>query len=97
MDKYKILAEKLEKISRHIEEMDVKGEKAAEYLIRYKKGVDERIEYVRERRVRDSHGALMGLIRGLSDWDELCADKELRQLAHDADVYYKKECYTFDD
>ena len=54
-------------------------------------------KYVRERDIEDSHGALMGLIRGLSDWDELCADKELRQLAHDADMYYKKECYTFDD
>lgn len=97
MDKYEMLAEKLEKISRHIEEMDVKGEKAAEYLTRYKKRVDAIAKYVRERDIEDSHGALMGLIRGLSDWDELCADKELRQLAHDADMYYKKECYTFDD
>ena len=69
----------------------------AEYLTRYKKRVDAIAKYVRERDIEDSHGALMGLIRGLSDYDELCADGDLVDLAHDADVYYKKECYTFDD
>ena len=36
----------------------------------------------------------MGLIRGVSDYDELCADDTLWQLVTDADNYYCNECQS---
>ena len=43
----------------------------------------------------NSNGAVMGLIRGVSDYDELCADDTFWQLVTEADNYYCNECQSF--
>ena len=54
-----------------------------------------RAEYDRKVTIRDSNGAVLGLIRGISDYDELCNDNILWNLVTDADNYYSNECQAF--
>jgi predicted RNase H-like nuclease len=66
-----------------------------EYLKQYKEYVNELIIAIQNRTIRNSNGAVMGLIRGVSDYDELCADDTFWQLVTDADNYYCNECQSF--
>lgn len=96
MNKYEILQSKLDEISKHIDTIHSEDTTTMNYLKQYKDYVDRLIVAVKERTIRNSNGALMGLIRGISDYDELCADEILFQLASDADNYYCNECKVFD-
>ncbi|WP_242869289.1 hypothetical protein [Pseudobutyrivibrio sp. AR14] len=48
-----------------------------------------------KRNIRNSDGAVLGLVRAISDYDELCADEILWSLVIEADLYYSKECKIF--
>lgn len=94
MDKFEILKEKLNNMRDYIMEMDVKGENTKVFLQDVYKGYIERlISEIDERTLPPSNGAgLLGLIRGLSDYDELCSDRKLFEMAVDADNYFCNEC-----
>lgn len=95
MNKYEILENKLIKISKHINEMQIENEAAMDYLKQYKEYVDRLIIAVQKRTIRNSNGAVLGLIKGISDYDEICADDVLWNLVTDADNYYCNECKRF--
>ncbi|MBQ5558983.1 MAG: hypothetical protein IIT46_04290 [Lachnospiraceae bacterium] len=95
MNKYRVLENKLKKISSHIDEMNIKDEVTKKYLMHYKDYVNQLIEAVHNKTIRNSDGALLGLIGGISDYDELCADDTFFQLVADADNYYCNECQSF--
>ena len=83
MNKYDILEGKLTAINEYIDTMCLESNATMEYLKQYK-------EYINKLII-----ALMGLIRGISDYDELCADDIFLRLVKDADNYYCKECQSF--
>ncbi len=95
MNKYEILQNKLIEISKYIDTMQIENETTIHYLKQYKEYVEKLIIAVKERTLRDSNGAVMGLIRGISDYDEICADEVFWKLVTDADNYYCNECKTF--
>lgn len=95
MNKYEILENKLIKISKHINEIQLENEAAMNYLKQYKEYVDKLIIAVQKRTIRNSNGAVLGLIKGISDYDEICADDVLWNLVTDADNYYCNECKQF--
>lgn len=95
MNKYDILEGKLTAISTYIDSMNLESNTAKEYLKQYKKYVNKLIITTQNRTIRNSNGAVMGLIRGVSDYDELCADDTFWQLVTDADNYYCNECQSF--
>ncbi len=95
MSKYEILENKLMKISKYIDTMQLKNEASMNYLKQYKEYVDKLIIAVQKRTIRNSNGAVLGLIRGISDYDEICADDVLWNLVTAADNYYCNECKLF--
>ena len=88
MNKYDILEGKLTAINAYIDTMCLESNATMEY-------VNELIIAIQNRTIRNSNGAVMGLIRGVSDYDELCADDTFWQLVTDADNYYCNECQSF--
>ena len=95
MNKYDILEEKLTAINAYIDTMRLESNATMEYLKQYKEYVNELIIAIQNRTIRNSNGAVMGLIRGISDYDELCTDDTFWQLVTDADNYYCNECQSF--
>ena len=95
MNKYDILEEKLTSINAYIDTMYIENNVTMEYLKQYKEYVNKLIIAVQNRTIINSNGAVMGLIRGVSDYDELCADDVFWQLVTDADDYYCNECQLF--
>ena len=95
MSKYEILESKLTKISIYINDMDLNDEASIKYLGQYKDYVDKLISAVQNKTIRNSDGAVLGLIRGISDYDEICADDILWNLVTEADNYYSNECKLF--
>jgi hypothetical protein len=95
MSKYKILENKLIKISKYIDDMDLQNEASIKYLGQYKDYVEKLILAVQNKTIRNSDGAVLGLTRGISDYDEICEDGMLWNLAIDADKFYSDECKFF--
>ena len=95
MNKYDILEGKLKAINEYIDTMCLESNVTIEYLKQYKEYINKLIIAIQNRTIRNSNGALMGLIRGISDYDELCADDVFLKLVKDADNYYRKECQSF--
>lgn len=94
MDKFEILKEKLYNIRDYIMEMDIQDTDTKIYLQDiYRNHVEGLISAIDEKELPFSNGAtLIGLIRGLSDYDELCSDEKLGKMAADADNYFCNEC-----
>lgn len=95
MTKYEMLENKLAKINMYIDEMNLKDEASIKYLRQYKDYVDKLIVSVQNKTIRNSDGAVLGLVRGISDYDEICADNILWNLVTEADNYYSNECKLF--
>lgn len=95
MDKHDILEEKLTVLNTYIDTMHLENIAAMKYLKQYKEYVNELIIAIQNRTIRNSNGAMLGLIRGVSDYDELCGDDIFWQLVTDADNYYCNECQSF--
>lgn len=93
MNKFEILKEKLNNIRDYIMEVDVKSENAKVFLKDVYKGYIERlISAIDKRSLLPANGtAILGLLRGLSDYDELCSDEKLCEMAEDADNYFCNE------
>ena len=96
MNKYRVLENKLKKISSHIDEMNIKDEVTKKYLMHYKDYVNQLIEAVHNKTISNSDGALLGLIGGISEYDVLCSDSKLWDFAVDADNFYSVECISFE-
>lgn len=95
MDKYEVLEEKLIKIIECIDMLKVDNESNKKYLVQYREYVSKLITITHNKKIRASNGALLGLIRGISDYDELCACEKLWKCVTDADNYYSNECKIF--
>lgn len=95
MSKYEILENKLTKISNYIDEMDLQNEASVKYIGQYKEYVEKLIVAVQKKTIKNSDGAVLGLIRGISEYDEICADDMLWNLVTDADKFYSDECKLF--
>lgn len=95
MNKYEILENKLIKISKYINTMQLENDASMTFLEQYKAYVDKLIIAAQKGTIRNSNGAVLGLIRGISDYDEICADDVLWNLVTDADNYYCNECKQF--
>lgn len=95
MNKYEILENKLSEVSIYIDGMNIKDEATYKYLISYKEYVDKMISEIRNRKIVDSNGARLGLVKGVSDYDEICEDKKFWYLITEADNYYCNECKNF--
>ena len=80
MNKYDILEGKLKAINEYIDTMCLESNVTIEYLKQYKEYINKLIIAIQNRTIRNSNGALMGLIRGISDYDELCADDVFLKL-----------------
>ena len=72
MNKYDILEEKLTSINAYIDTMYIENNVTMEYLKQYKEYVNKLIIAVQNRTIRNSNGAVMGLIRGVSDYSNRC-------------------------
>lgn len=94
MKNYEILKGKLNNMRNYIMEIDIKSANTKSYLLdNYKVYIEHLISAIDERAFPPSRGAsLLGLIGGLSDYDELCADKKLCEMVEDADTYFCHEC-----
>lgn len=95
MNKYDILEQKLLAINTYIDTMRIESKTTMEYLEQYKEYVNKLIVAIQNGTIRNSNGAMMGLIKGVSDYDELCADHLFWKLVTDADNYYCNECQSF--
>ena len=96
MGKYESLERKLSEVKTCLGELVVYGDATKSYVANYERYVDDLIELVHNRKIQNSNGALLGLGRGLSDYNELCSHDELFKAAYEADNYYSKVCVTFD-
>lgn len=92
MNKYEILKGKLEIINSYIDKMDIEDGSTNNYLQNYRNYIEKLIIAIDKKTMRSSNGALLGLIRGISDYDELCSDEQLWNMVMDADNYYSNEC-----
>ena len=95
MDKYELLEIKLNKVNECIDKIKINSEPSKEYLKQYKGYVEKLLCATRAKTIRNSNGALLGLIKGISDYDELCSCQELWNSVVDADNYYSNECKMF--
>lgn len=95
MNKYEALEEKLNNVKKNIGKMEVSGETTRKYLRQFEKYVDELIVASREKSLRDSHGALLGLMKGITDYDELRNNDDLWRAVYEADTFFSTECDTF--
>ncbi len=96
MNKYIVLEKKLNKISSYVDEMNIKDEVTKKYLVHYKDYVNQLIKAVHNKSISSSDGAVLGLIRGISEYDVLCSDIKLWNFAVDADNFYSIECKSFE-
>ncbi len=95
MNKYDILEEKLNNVKMCVIKVKTDTESVRKYLQKYEEYIDELISATHEKKIRNSNGALLGLIRGISDYDELCSDDELWSCVQEAENYYSNECKVF--
>ena len=95
MNKYEMLENKLAKISKHIDNMNLNNETSIKHLRKYKVYVNKLISAVKDKTIKNSDGAALGLVQGISDYDEICADNIFWYLVTDADNYYAHECKLF--
>lgn len=95
MNKYDILERKLVRINDYIDTMHIGSEATIGYLEKYKEYVNMLIVAVQNKTIRNSNGAVLRLIRGISDYDELCCDDVFWKLVTDADNYYCEKCKSF--
>lgn len=92
MNKYQELKEKLKKIDAHLENLEIRDEATKIYLKSYQDYISKLIVAIDKKAIQPSNGASLGLIRGISDYDQLCSDEELWKLVQEADNYYSNEC-----
>lgn len=95
MNRYDVLEKKLKKVKECINKIEINSETVKKYLVQYEKYVDDLILATQEKRIRNSNGALLGLIKGISEYDELCSCDELWFCVQDAENYYMNECKVF--
>ena len=70
MNKYEKLKRKIEKIDERLDNIVLHNENANEYKKRYKKYIGEILEAIDKQMIPQSNGALLGLMRGISDYEE---------------------------
>ena len=96
MDKYDQLEKKLCTIKEYLRVVEVNGNATKSYIVNYERYVDSLIKLVHNRKICNSNGALLGLTRGISDYEELCSCERLWEAVQDADNYYSRVCVNFE-
>ncbi len=95
-NKYEILEKKLLELKECITSIEIQSEVSKKYLQQYSEYIDKLIMATIQKQIRSSNGALLGLTKGLSDYDELCSNKKLWDSAQQVDIFYSTECKSFD-
>lgn len=88
MDKYTELAEKLSRAIDIINSIKPKSNETEEFLIKYKEYIRKIKEGTDNKNLKPSNGALMGLLRWLSDFSELEDCGELWNIINEIEDYY---------
>ena len=97
MDKYKVLEKKILYLKECVDNASPSNDRTKQYLVRYAQILNETLLSIRDKTISDSNGSMLGMGKGLSDWDELCSNHELVKAAYDVDEYYRYECVSFND
>ncbi len=97
MDKYKVLYEKLNILKEETELaiLKINNDNMQEYLNIYKKNVLRLMILTNNKTIGDSEGALLGVFRAISEYDDLAAIDSLYNSAYDVENYYSNECKQF--
>ena len=68
------------------------GDDEKEYLNKYKKHVNCLIEKIRNGEISASNGGLLGVLRAISEYDNLAEIKQLYDAASEVEIYYSCKC-----
>ena len=93
MNKKEILIKKLTEIVEYIDTMNLIDIESKIYIVKYKQYINQLICSIKENNLQSSEGRIsIGLIRGISDYDEICSDEKLWGLLSNIEEYYRNEC-----
>lgn len=93
MDKRQELLKKLKILIKEIDEaMHVVDDEKIKYLDSYKSTIESVIAKLQDGILPSSRGGLIGVMRGISEYDSLASIKALYDAASDVDLFYSKEC-----
>lgn len=96
MNKYETLENKLRTIKECLSDVEIIGGATKIHVVHYERYLDDLIKRVHNREICNSNGALLGLIQGISNYDELCSCDRLWESVQEADNYYSRVCITFE-
>lgn len=88
MDKYDELSEMLNRAIKVINNIKPKTNQTEEFLIKFKDYISKINENTEKKSLRPSNGALMGLLRWLSDFSELEECDDLWDVINEIEDYY---------
>jgi len=90
MDKYNELSEKLSRAIKVINNIKPKSNQTEEFLSKFKEYIRGIKENTENKSLMPSNGALMGLLRWLSDFSELEECDDLWNIINEIEDYYCK-------
>lgn len=71
---------------------EIVDESKKAYLDNYKKGIENIVKQLENDTLPASNGGVMGVMRGISEYDSLAIITPLYDAAYDVDLYYSNEC-----
>lgn len=97
MDKYNALYEKLNALKMETETAisQIDNDEVREYLNKYKENIVRLMNLTNNKSIPDSKGGLLGVLRGISEFDDLAAIDSLYNSAYAAENFYSNECKKF--
>lgn len=90
MDKYELLAERLEKALLTLGFIKPANKREEEFLMKYRNYVAVAKEKTLNKSIPPSNGAMMGLLRWLSDYSGLEKNNDLWNIIDEIEDYYIK-------
>ena len=97
MDKYNNLYEKLEKLKKEVDSAiaQIEDEYVKDYLKKYENNIIRLMDMTNSKSIKASNGGLLGVLRAISEYDDLSAIDLLYNAAYDVENYYSYECKNF--
>lgn len=97
MDKYINLYNKLKRLKKEVDlaVAQVEDDYTKDYLKKYQKNIIRLMDMTKSKSIMASNGGLIGVLRAISEYDDLSAIDSLYNAAYDVENYYSNECKTF--
>lgn len=97
MDKYNNLYDKLKRLKKEIDlaVAQVEDDYTKDYLKKYQKNIIRLMDMTKSKSIKASNGGLIGVLRAISEYDDLSAIDSLYNAAYDVENYYSNECKNF--